>query len=133
MATLGSLVACSTSPYQSDTISRPIIVPEHGGQSLIVDAVQHLYITNVYGLSDVQKNKQTAAVHTSLESEYGKVVYWYERDAMGAVKAVHGYPQGRGYCRVLYSTITVKGRTREFTETACRKNHESTKWYFVKK
>jgi surface antigen len=100
---------------------------------MIVDAVQGLYMVRQYGLSDTQKHKQTAAVHTALESELGKVVHWYERDAMGAVKAVHGYPQGSGYCRVLYSLVTVKGRSKEFTETACRKNYESTEWYFITK
>jgi surface antigen len=132
-ATLGSIAACSsTTPYQSSSIERPVVTPTHSG-SLIVDAVNELYLTSLYGLNDTQKQKQTAAVHTALETDFGKVVHWYERDAMGAVKAVHGYPQGRGYCRVLYSLITVKGRSRELTETACRKDYERSEWYFVKK
>jgi surface antigen len=132
--TLSSIAACSTStPYQTSSVSRPVVMPTNGGHSMIVDAVQGLYMVRQYGLSDTQKHKQTAAVHTALESELGKVVHWYERDAMGAVKAVHGYPQGSGYCRVLYSLVTVKGRSKEFTETACRKNYESTEWYFITK
>ena len=131
---LGSISACSsTSPYQSDSVSRPVVIAPNGGNSLIVSAVHDVYIVSKYGLNNTQKHKQTQAVHTALESDYGKTVYWYERDAMGAVKAVHGYPQGRGFCRVLYSSVTVRGHSREFQETACKKNYESSRWYFVKK
>jgi surface antigen len=133
-ATLGSIIACSTStPYQSSSIDKPVVMPANGGHSMIVDAIQGFYVASVYGLDSVQKQKQTAAVQTALETDFGKEVHWYERDAMGVVKAVHGYPQGRGYCRVLFSLVTVKGKSKEFTETACRKNYESTSWYFIKK
>jgi surface antigen len=132
MATLGSVVGCSTvTPYQSESVRRPAVGVTHT-TSGIVNAVS-VMVTNVqFGLSDTQKEKQNAAVYTALNSEYGQVIQWYERDAMGAVKAVHGYPQGSGYCKVIYSMITVKGRSRHFEETACTgAGHQG--WRFVTK
>ena len=45
-----------------------------------------------YRLTDQQKMKQTSAVYSALESEYGVVHKWFAGDAFGAAKAVHGYP-----------------------------------------
>tara|TARA_E500000081_G_scaffold145176_1_gene166750 strand:+ start:3536 stop:3835 length:300 start_codon:yes stop_codon:yes gene_type:complete len=99
----------------------------------MVNIVNGLYIANRYGLDQQQKQKQTAAFYTALASDYGKVISWYERDAMGHVKSVHGYPQGRGFCRVVYSQVTVKGRSRHFEETVCKKHLEDARWHFVRK
>ena len=129
---VASLAACSSSPYQSGSVQRSVVVPQHGGYSLIVDSAKHLWITGQYGLNKQQKLKQTQAVYAALEADYGQVIHWYDTTAMGAVKAVHGYPQGIGFCRVLFSSITVKGQTRQFEETACRKNLEDAPWYFKK-
>lgn len=133
---LGSLTACGstkTSPYQSRTISQPVVKGPNAGVGLLLGAISNAYISSTYGLDDAQKHQQSSAVYAALESEYGKVVSWYDRDAMGHVKAVHGYPQGRGYCRVIYSAVTVRGRTREFTETACQNYYDSRGWKFVRK
>ena len=47
-----------------------------------------------YRLNDKQKSKQNRhAVYAPLESDYGMVYKWFEGDAMGAAKAVHGYPR----------------------------------------
>lgn len=132
-AIIVSLSACSVTPYQSSTISTPVVTAPNGGGSMIVSAVQHVYIANRYSLDKDQKLKQTQAVYTALASDYGKVIHWYEQDAMGAVKAVHGYPQGVGFCRVIFSAITVRGTTRQFDETACKKHYEDDHWYFIKK
>jgi surface antigen len=99
----------------------------------MVDVMQGIYLTSKYGLDTQQKQKQTGAFYTALESDYGKVISWYERDAKGHVKAVHGYPQGSGFCRVIYSLVTVKGRSRHFEETVCKKHYEDTRWHFVRK
>lgn len=134
MATLGSLTACNTtSPYQSQSVSHPTVRGPGLQTGLIFATVGNLYVNHQFGLDDVQKSKQSAAVYTALESDYGKVISWYERDAMGHVKAVHGYPQGRGFCKVIYSSVTVKGRTKQIEETACRNYYESEGWWFVKK
>lgn len=132
-ATLVSITACSTSsPYQSQSISRPAMINGDTSASAAVYAAETAWITMRYGLNEVQKQKQNAAVHAALNSDYGKVYHWYERDARGSVKAVHGYPMGSGFCRVVYSEITVKGRSRHFEETACTKVGVSG-WRFLTK
>lgn len=128
---LGSLTACGSTPYQSGSVRYPAVVQPENSTSLLVYAVENLYISTTYGLNEAQKYKQNATVYTALETgEYGQVFEWYERTAMGRVKAVHGYPQGSGFCRVVYSEITVKGRSRHFEETACKEaGHDG--WRFV--
>lgn len=133
-ATIISLAACSSvTPYQSSSVSSPVVTAPTGGGSMIVSAVQSIYITNQYSLNKRQKRLQSQAVYASLDADYGKVTHWYEQDAMGAVKAVHGYPNGVGFCRIVFSAITVKGTTRQFEETACKKHYEDSHWYFIKK
>ena len=83
-----------------------------------------------YRLTDEQKRKQTAAVYGALNSDYGVVFKWYERNARGAVKAVHGYPRNNGYCRVIFSQIESNGSVRQFQETACTKRTNSGNWKF---
>ena len=133
MAMLGSLTACKITPYNSQTIQQPVVKGPNAGVGLLVGAVGNAYVSRVYGLDDAQKAQQNAAVYTALESEYGRVISWYDRDAMGHVKAVHGYPQGRGYCKVIYSAVTVRGKTRQFEETACQNHYDSRGWKFVRK
>jgi len=130
---LGSLTACKTTPYQSRSVSEPAVKGPGVEIGLIYSAIGNAYVASTYGLDDTQKQQQNMAVHTALDSDYGRIVSWYDRDAMGHVKSVHGYPQGRGYCKVIYSAITVRGRTREFTETACQNYYDSRGWKFVKR
>lgn len=131
---LGSLTACNTtSPYNSQTIRQPVVKGPNAGVGLLASAISNVYVSSVYGLDDAQKAQQNAAVYTALESDYGRVISWYDRDAMGHVKAVHGYPQGRGYCKVIYSAVTVRGRTKQFEETACQNHYDSRGWKFVMK
>lgn len=131
--TLSSLIGCSSSPYQSGSVQRSVIVPQHhAGYSLLVDTGKQIWLNKKFGLTDAQKMKQTQAVYAALEADYGKVINWYDSNAMGSVKTVHGYPQGIGFCRVLYSAVTVNGQTKQFEETACRKNLEDAPWYFKK-
>lgn len=132
-ATIVSVSACSSTPYQTRAVELPTVKSPTGGVSTMVDVVNGLYISSKYGLSQHQKQKQTGAFYTALDSDYGKVISWYERDAKGHVKAVHGYPQGRGFCRVVYSLVTVKGRSRHFEETACKKHNDDLRWHIVRK
>ena len=117
---LGSLGACSTTtPYQqSKSISHSAEMNYTNGG--VVSTVINLSKYQWFRLTDEQKRKQSGAVHAALESEYGKVYNWFESTAKGSVKAVHGYPMSSGFCKVIYSTITVKGKTRNFEETACQ-------------
>lgn len=129
--TLGSVVGCKSTPYQSQSVRQPSVVGQTTASD-VVNSVSFAFINNRYSLTEVQKQKQNAAVYSALESDYGQVFNWYERDAMGAVKAVHGYPQGSGFCRVIYSLITVKGRSRHFEETACKESGHIG-WRFIAK
>jgi len=131
-AIIGSLTACgTTSPYQSESLRKPATT-RNASPSLLVGAFETAFINLRYGLSEEQKSMHTAAVYTALESDYGKVINWYGGDAKGAVKAVHGYPQGGGYCRVVISQITVKDKSRDFKETACT-NTDIDGWRFISK
>ncbi|MGY8865572.1 MAG: hypothetical protein ACKVJK_08045 [Methylophagaceae bacterium] len=127
---LGSLGACSsTTPYQqSASVTRSAEINYANGG--VVSTVYNLSKYQWFRLTKEQKNKQNSAVHAALESEYGTVYNWYEHTAKGSVKAVHGYPQSSGFCKVIYSTVTVKGKTRNFEETACQDvGHNG--WRFV--
>jgi len=122
MVMCASIVGCSShSPYQSQSIRKPAVVTSNTSASITMWALENAYISTRYGLDTVQKQKQNAALYAALESGYGEQFEWYERDAKGSVKAVHGYPQGSGFCKVVYSLVTVKGRSKHFEETACLK------------
>ena len=130
MALLGSVTACGTLPQQSQSIERSASVDFYQGTSSLLFTLNMLEWTR-YSLNAEQKRKQSSAVHAALESDYGVVFNWYERDAKGSVKAVHGYPISSGYCRVIYSMITVKGKSRHFEETACQSSGTQNEWRWV--
>jgi surface antigen len=125
-ALLGSVTACGTLPQQSASIERSASVSTQG-TSTIMFAFNVLDWSR-YSLNEEQKRKQNSAVHAALESDYGTTYNWYEEDAKGSVKAVHGYPINSGYCRVIYTMITVKGKSRHFEETACQSSGTQNKW-----
>ena len=117
---LTSLGACSTTtPYQqSKSISSSAEMNYANGG--VVTTVFNLSKYQWFRLTDEQKRKQNSAIQAALESDYGVVYNWYESTAKGSVKAVHGYPMSSGFCKVIYSTVTVKGKTRNFEETGCQ-------------
>lgn len=129
---LGSLAACSTtSPMQSGSINSATI-REYNNPIHSVAIIHNYFMYNRYSLNEEQKRKQTSSVYAALEGEYGEVYSWYEYNAKGMVKAVHGYPQGSGFCKVIFSSVEVDGKQRNFEETACKESgHEG--WRFVHK
>ena len=134
---LSSLGGCaSSSPYVSgSTKYSPVSTyPNYSTYQLgaIAHNIKNLGHNLSMQLNKEQKRKQTATVYAALEGDYGQVYNWYETTAMGSVKAVHGYPQGSGFCRVIYSTVTKKGKSRNYTETACRE-HDTNGWRFINK
>ena len=132
MVLLGSVTACGTLPQQSESIQRSASVDYYQGTSSFLFALNVLEWQS-HTLSAEQKRKQTSAVHAALESDYGTIYNWYEDDAKGSVKAVHGYPINSGYCRVIYTLIEVKGKSRHFEETACQSSGTQNKWQWVGK
>ena len=127
---LGSLTACGTLPQQSESISRSAKMHYSPGVSTVTFALDILDWSR-HTLTTEQKRKQNSAVQAALESNYGIVYNWYEETAKGSVKAVHGYPISSGYCRVIYSMITVKGKSRHFEETACQSSGTQNEWRWV--
>lgn len=131
-ATLGSLVACSSTPVQRSSSVENAVIRDYNSISHSAILLYNFVSYKRYGLTADQKSKQTAAVYSALESDYGILYNWYDEGARGAVKAVHGYPQGSGFCKVVYSLIEVKGVQRHYEETACKEaGHEG--WRFVHK
>ena len=128
-----SIVGCSiqqTQPYLQQGSMPESRNTNFDSPSSIGDLYANLFTELQYRLTREQKRKQTAAVYAALESDYGQVYRWYEHDARGAVKAVHGYPRNNGFCRVVFSQIESGNKTRQFKETACvRSNSDSWKFY----
>lgn len=129
---LGSLTACGHLPQQSESIQRSASVDYYQGTNSLLFAL-NLLEWQSHTLTDEQKRKQNSAVYAALDSDYGTVYNWYEEDARGSVKAVHGYPINSGYCRVIYTLIEVKGKSRHFEETACQSSGTQNEWRWVGK
>ena len=131
MVTLSSLVGCASQPMQqSESIRRSAAV--HSGGINAFDLIFNMSKYNYFSLTEAQKRQQNAAVYAALESEYGVVYDWYDGNARGAVKAVHGYPIQSGTCRVIYSMIQIKGNEKHFEETACTSSGHKG-WRFIGK
>jgi len=131
-ALLGSLTACGHLPQQSESTRRSASVDYYQSTHSMLFAL-NLLEWQRHSLNTEQKRKQNSAVHAALESDYGTTYNWYEHDAKGSVKAVHGYPINSGYCRVIYSLIEVKGKSRHFEETACQSSATQNEWRWVGK
>lgn len=89
---------------------------------------------NYYMLSAEDKDKQKTAIYFALNNlDHDVVTSWYSNnsEAQGHVKVVSSYPQGSGYCRVIFSHLIHKGRERSFSETACVDISHSG-WRFIK-
>ena len=131
--TLGSLIGCASQPMQqSESIRRSASVYSSGTGVNALDLIIGMSKYDYFSLTENQKRQQNAAVYAALESDYGVVYDWYDSDARGAVKAVHGYPIQSGTCRVIYSMIQVKGKERHFEETACASTGHKG-WRFIGK
>lgn len=76
-----------------------------------------------YSLTKEDKEKQRNTVFYALNNlEEGKVVRWHnvDKESWGAVKIVASYPSGSGYCRIIFSEIGKKDKSRFYKETACK-------------
>ncbi len=89
---------------------------------------------NFYMLGDEDKERQKTAIYYALNNlDHDVVTSWYNNNtnAQGHVKIVSSYPQGSGYCRVIFSQLIYKGKERSFSETACQDiAHQG--WRFIK-
>ena len=138
---ISALSGCaSTDFYASRSTQHPALrnyIPSNliSPANEIYGLVYNLASYNYYGLSADDKRKQQEAMFFALNNaDNGEVVEWYNErgNTFGKVKPVQSYPQGSGYCRTVFSLISVKNKQRTFTETACVEGgHEG--WRFVRK
>ena len=86
-----------------------------------------------FSLSKEDKKKQQQAIFYALDNlPEGEIIRWHNEDnnSWGRVKIVSSYPQGNGYCRIIFSQISKKGKIRDFKETAC-KDVAYDGWLFI--
>ena len=86
-----------------------------------------------FSLSKEDQKKQQQAVFYALDSlPESEIIRWHNEDnnSWGRVKIVSSYPHGSGYCRIIFSQISKKGKIRDFKETAC-KDISYQGWLFI--
>ena len=86
-----------------------------------------------FSLSTEDKKRQQQAVFYALDNLHeGEIIRWHNDDSnsWGKIKIVSSYPHGSGYCRVIFSQISKKGKIRDFKETAC-KDTSYDGWLFI--
>ena len=86
-----------------------------------------------FSLSTEDKKRQQQAVFYALDNLHeGEIIRWHndDKNTFGKIKVVSSYPQGSGYCRVIFSQISKKGKIRDFKETAC-KDTSYDGWLFI--
>jgi surface antigen len=96
--------------------------------------VANFFKYKFYMLDDEDKEKQKTAIYFALNNLDNDIVTnWYNNrtEAQGQVKIVSSYPQGSGYCRVIFSQLIYRGKERSFSETACLEMGHSG-WRFIK-
>jgi len=100
-----------------------------------VTTVTNFFKWQMHKLPKEDQLKQEQAVFFALNnSDEGEVIQWYgnqDEGSHGKVSIAMTYPQGSGYCRVVFSQINYKGKTRDFKETACR-NGPDQRWRFIR-
>ena len=118
------ITACGTTTSVNKSISTDKSVSHNythagTGVEIFYNMVRH----NMGKLTKEDSEKQNKAVFFALDNlEEGKVVAWHnmKQDTHGFVKIVMSYPNGSGYCRVVFTQIKKKNKIRDFKETACR-------------
>jgi len=99
-----------------------------------VDIVSNFLQWRMSKLPHEDQVKQEQAVFFALDnSDEGEVVEWYSdiNNSSGKVSIMMSYPQGSGYCRVIFSQINYNNKSRDFKETACRNG--SVDWRFIRR
>ena len=87
-----------------------------------------------YRMEPYDRKQQEQAVFFALNNlQNGEETNWYNGNtgAKGRVRIAMTYPQGSGWCRVIQSEISYKGKSRNLSETACINAVENT-WRFVR-
>ena len=80
-------------------------------------------------MREEDKKKQQQAIFYALDNlPEGEIIRWHNEDnnSWGRVKIVSSYPQGSGYCRIIFSQISKKGKIRDF-----KVEHKDTENHFI--
>jgi|SRR5210317_711201 len=122
---LGSILLtnCAGNHNVNDSNSYKSVNKHYGNVSSSANLLYNYTLSKRYSLSKQDKEKQRNTVFYALNNlEEGKVVKWHNTDknSWGAVKIVASYPTGSGYCRIVFSEIGKKDKSRFYKETACK-------------
>ena len=107
---------------------------DYGSASSIVGVISNYSKWSVNRMNKYDRKQQEQAVFFALNNlPPGQQTEWYNGNtgAHGLVKVAASYPQGSGYCRVIWSQISYNGHDRAFSETACINSVDNT-WRFVR-
>jgi len=79
------------------------------------------------------KQQEQAVFYALNRLAPGETTEWFNGNtgAHGLVQVASVYPQGSGYCRVVFTQIQKKGKARDFKETAC-KDVAYQGWQFIR-
>lgn len=127
------LVACASTQetYISHSVNSSANDSYQSNKSSI-NVVANLFQWKMNKLPYTDQVKQEQAVFFALDnSNEGEVIEWFGDNSSGKVSVVMSYPMGSGYCRVIFSQINYKNKSRDFKETACRNG--SVDWKFIRR
>ena len=120
--------------YDSASTRLPAVSGYHD-TSTVYAALLNFSKYKYYGLTEEDRQKQQESVFFALNNlDNGQVVSWHNEtnSTFGQVKAVASFPQGSGYCRIIFTQISKENKIRDFRETACRESGFDG-WRFVQK
>lgn len=130
------LVGCNTTQdlvYNSHSTYASTATDYKSTGSILTTALNYTE-WSVSRMNKYDRKQQEQAVFFALNTlPPGDQTDWYNGNtgAHGLVKVASMYPQGSGYCKVIWSQIWYNGRTRDFSETACI-NAVDNSWRFVR-
>lgn len=106
----------------------------YGSNNSVVGLVSNYTKWSVNRMNKHDRKQQEQAVFFALNNlPPGEQTEWYNGNSgsYGLVKVAASYPQGSGYCRVIWSQISYRGKSRTFSETACINAVDNT-WRFMR-
>jgi len=117
------LTNCASNKHNvNDSASYKSVNQHYAKVNSSANILYNYALSKKYSLSKADKGKQRDTVFYVLNQlDEGQVAKWYNEDkhTWGAVKVVASFPTGTGYCRILFSEIGKKDKSRFYKETAC--------------
>tara|TARA_B100000900_G_scaffold407919_1_gene421393 strand:- start:918 stop:1415 length:498 start_codon:yes stop_codon:yes gene_type:complete len=107
---------------------------DYSSTGSVFNIASNYYKWNVGRMNKYDRKQQEQAVFYALNRlAPGETTEWFNGNtgAHGYVQVASTYPQGSGYCKIIYSQLVYKGQERTFSETACI-NAVDNSWRFVR-